>query len=191
MMPIAMRTFAELRASERLLHARDTALGAEHWVEGGGPRVLLFERVGAEALAAYVTLHRYAHLWIHRDHDHDVVWHLLDVDEPSEVGADFVTMPRRVGNSLESFERGDDPAEPTPRLAEMREVIQKVGAAATEPLDRLVAELVTRRVLGPDLNTILDWAERRFYVQDLAPTPEELHRWRDAVTQHGAAAQWL
>src|SRR5262245_53295078 len=112
-----MRTFAELRATERLVHARDTELGAEYWVEGGGPRVRLFER-GAEALSAVGTLHRYAHLWIHRDYEHDA-WHRIDVDEPIEVGADFAMMPRRVGNSFASFERGDDRAEPPPELAEM------------------------------------------------------------------------
>jgi hypothetical protein len=190
MMLRAMRTFAELRASGRLLDARDTELGAEYWVEGGGPRVRRFERVGPGALAGYVTLHRYAHLWIHRDHVHDA-WHLIDVDEPLEVGIDFVTMPRRIGNAIESFERGEPPAEPPAELAEMRAVVGKVVAAATEPLDQLVAELVSRRVLGPDPNTILVWAERRFYVQDLAPTADELHTWRDAVARHGAASQWL
>jgi len=184
-----MRTFADLRASERLVHARDTELGAEYWVEGGGPRVRLFER-GAEALTAFVVLHRYAHLWIHRDYEHDA-WHLIEVDEPIEVGADFVVMPRRAGNSIASFERGEDRAEPPPELAAMRRAVQAITAAATEPLDRWVGELVSRRVLDPDPNTILMWAERRFYVQDLAPSPDELDAWREAIARHGAASQWL
>jgi len=190
MMREAMRTFAELRAVEPVLHARDTELGAEYWIEGGGPRVRVLDRAGPGAASAYATLHQYAHLWIHRDYIHDA-WHLVDVDEPSEVGADFVTMPRRIGDSVESLARGDHPPEALARLAEMRDAIPKLAAAAAEPLDQLVADLVGRRVLGPDPNTVLVWAERRFYVQDLAPTRDELARWRDAVARHGAESPWL
>ena len=171
-----MRTFAELRVGEHVAHARDTELGAEYWIEGGGPRVRVLDRAGPGAAAAYATLHQYAHLWIHRDYDHDA-WHVLDVDEPSEIGADFVAMPRRIGDSVESLARGDHPPEALARL--------------DEPLDQLVADLVARRVLGPDPDTILVWAERRFYVQDLAPTLDELARWRDAVARHGAESPWL
>jgi hypothetical protein len=185
-----MRTFAELSASERLVAARDTELGAEYWLAGGGPRVWSFERAGAEVVASYVQLQRYAHLWIHRDYEHDA-WHRIDVDEPIEVGADYVVMPRRTGNAIASFERGDDPAAPPPELAEMRRAVRAITAAAAEPLDRAVGELVSRRVLGPDDGTILVWAERRFYVQDVAATRDELDAWREAVARHGAASQWL
>ena len=44
MMSQGMQTFAELRDAVSVLHARDTELGAEYWVEGGGPRVLVLDR---------------------------------------------------------------------------------------------------------------------------------------------------
>lgn len=172
-----MRTLAELRRSERLYHAYDTALGAEYDVADGGPHVRSFENVGAVGLAAYVALHEYAHLWIHGDYEHDA-WFVLDVDEPIEVGADFVLMRNRIGNTLDSFVREEERAEPPPRLAELRTLIPKLVAAAETPADRWIAALVANRLAGPDLHTIFVWAEQRFYIQDLAPSREELEAWR-------------
>src|SRR4051794_34353577 len=112
------RTFAEIRASEYLICADNAALGPVYWTAGAGAcRICVFEVL--DDIAPYVALHEYAHLWIHRDYDHDA-WLVIDVDEPLEVGTDFVIMPRRVGNTLESFMRRDDPAEPPSRLRELR-----------------------------------------------------------------------
>ena len=172
-----MRTFAELCAAERLIYIQDTELGAEYWFEHGGPRVRLFENVGPLGLAAYVSLHEYAHLWIHRDYDHDA-WFVLDVDEPLEVGVDFVTMPRRVGNTLDSFVRDEDQAPPPRRLEELRVLMPKLVAAAGDPADAWVAQLVAGRLATPDHNTIYIWAEQRFYIQDLAPSRDELFAWQ-------------
>lgn len=179
-----MRTFAELRRFEHLHHARDTELGAEYWMADGGPRVRVFEQVGVAGLAAYVTLHAYAHLWIHGDYDHDT-WLVLDVDEPIEVGVDFVVMPRRIGNTLDSFVRDEDRAEPPPRLADLRALIPKLVTAAVTPADRWVAALVANRLAGPDIHTIFVWAEQRFYIQDLAPSREELEAWRAVAPPQG------
>jgi hypothetical protein len=172
-----MRTFVELRCSEHLHHARDTELGAEYWMEDGERRVRLFEHVGAAGMAAYVTLHECAHLWIHGDYDHDA-WLVLDVDESIEIGVDFVVMPRRVGNTLDSFVRREDRAEPPPRLADLRALIPKLVAAAVTPADRWIAAVVANRLAGPDIHTIFVWAEQRFYIQDLAPSRAELDAWR-------------
>lgn len=171
------RTFAELRTSLDLHPGADTALGPVYWTDGGvrdGTQIRVFASAGD--IAPYVSLHEYAHLWIHRDYDHDA-WHVVDVDEPIEVGADFVVMPRRIGNPLASFVRGDDPAQPPPRLAELRAVIPRLVAAAAGPVDAWIAALVAGRLATADRNTIYVWADQRFYMQDLAPTREELHAW--------------
>lgn len=170
-----IRTFSELRASDALTRADDSPLGPVYWTQGTRPGLIrVFEAPGE--LAAYVALHEHAHLWIHRDYDHDA-WHVLDVDEPIEVGADFAIMPQRIGNTLESFVRDDDRAEPPPRLAELRALMPKLVAAATDPVDAWVASAVARRLAGPDENTIYDWGEQRFYMQDLAPSRDELRAW--------------
>lgn len=173
-----MRTFNELRASQELTRADDAALGPVYWTRSGvrdGGRVRVFEH--PQDVGPYVAMHEYAHLWIHRDYDHDA-WLVLDVDEPIEVGVDFVIMPRRVGNTLESFVRADDPAQPPPRLGDLRAVVPKLVAAATDPADVWIANVVANRLAGPDLNTIYVWGEERFYIQDLAPSREELAAWQ-------------
>ena len=167
------RTFAEIHVSEGLIRADDDALGPVYWASGVG-RVRVFE--AAADLAPYVALHEYAHLWIHRDYDHDA-WLIVDIDEPLAVGADFVIMPRRIGNTLESFVRQDDPAEPPPRLHELRALMPKLITAATDPVDAFVARLVAGRLATPDRNAIYVWADQRFYLQDLTPSREELAAW--------------
>ena len=172
-----MRTFAELAASEDMFSADASELGAVYWTRGVAPaaRIRVFERT--EDREAYVAMHEHAHLWIHRDYDHDA-WHVLAVDEPREIGSDFVVMPRRVGNTLASFVALEDPAEPPSKLEVLRAVVPKLVSAAREPADRLVAEVVARRIAQPDANTIYVWGEERFYIQDLTPSRNELRAWR-------------
>jgi hypothetical protein len=172
------RTFTELRASHSLSRADDTALGPVYWTDGGvadGRCIRVFE--AATDLAPYVALHEYAHLWIHRDYEHDA-WFVIDVDEPIEIGADFVIMPRRIGNTLESFVRTDDPADRPARLDELRAVLPKLQAAAADPVDVWIANLVAGRLATPDRNTVFVWADQRFYIQDLAPSRDELRAWQ-------------
>ncbi len=180
-----MRTFADLHASEELIRADDSELGPVYWTQTGerrGARVRVFD--GAEDRATYVAMHEHAHLWIHRDYQHDAWW-VIDVDEPLEVGADFVVMPRRIGNTLASFVSTDDPAEAPERLAELRTLMPMLVAAANQPADQLIAGFVARRVAHPDANTIYVWSDQRFYVQDLAPSREELLAWR-GLLDHAA-----
>jgi hypothetical protein len=179
-----MRTFADLCASEDLLRADDSELGPVYWAPRGerpGGRIRVFDRPADRA--TYIAMHEHAHLWIHRDYEHDAWW-VIDVDEPAEVGSDFVIMPRRVGNTLESFTSTDDPAQPLERLVELRTLMPELIAAARDPADHLIARIVAGRVAQPDANTIYVWADQRFYIQDLAPSSEELRAWR-ALPHHG------
>jgi len=165
-----------------LHHRRDAEVGSEYMIAGSNVAVWVFHR--AADAEATVSLHKFAHLWIHRDYDHDA-WHILDVDVPVEAGADFVVMPGRVGNTLESFTRKDERAPAPPRLAELQALIPKIVAAATEPADQWIAQLVERRIANPDFNTVFVWADQRFYIQDLAPSRTELDGWRALP-----ASQW-
>jgi hypothetical protein len=179
-----MRSFADIQASEGLIRADDSELGPVYWLQADdhpGGRVQVFD--GPEDRATYVAMHEHAHLWIHRDYEHDAWW-VIDVDEPTEIGVDFVVMPRRIGNSLASFVSTDDPADPPDRLAELHAVMPKLHAAASDPSDQLIARIVASRVDRADVNTIYVWADRRFYIQDLAPSREELRAWR-ALPHHG------
>lgn len=177
-----MRTFAELRKTTALHHRRDAEVLSEYMIADSNVTVWVFNRPAD--VETTLSLHKFAHLWIHRDYDHDA-WHILDVDVPVEVGSDFVVMPGRIGNTLESFTRSDERAPAPPRLAELQTLIPKLVAAASEPADQWIAGLVASRIEKPDFNTVFVWADQQFYIQDLAPSRMELDAWQELP-----ASQW-
>lgn len=177
-----MRTFADLPL-ESLLRADDSDLGPVYWATKDklpSGRVRVFD--DADDRLCYVAMHQHAHLWIHRDYEHDAWW-VLDVDEPIEIGVDFVVMPRRVGNTLASFVSTEDPAKAPDRLTQLRALVPRLVEAASDPTDRLIADIVASRIDRSDMNTIYVWADQRFYIQDLAPSRDELRAWR-ALPHH-------
>lgn len=75
----------------------ETPYGPEYWRRDGTDRgsvVKVFRN--PDELAAYADLHCAAHLWVHEDFEHDA-WHVLDIDEPLEIGEDFLIFRRRPG----------------------------------------------------------------------------------------------
>lgn len=163
-------------------------LGEEWWLRGGELGHSIYKLDDPAHVPAYAGLHEEAHLWIHRDYDHDA-WHVLDVDEPREVGADFVMMTRRPGVTIRMFypDATDDPVPPPEdRLRLLHEVVDKLRDAAGNDLDRFLANLVRDRVRARNAHVLYASTERRFYLDDLDPTAEELTAWR-AVTASAPA----
>jgi len=174
-----MRSFEQLRATDTLRDQGENSLGTVYWRREGGPAgtiVQRFEHAGAAAVAAYVSLHEAAHQWVHDDDESDA-WYIFDVDEPLEVGTDFVIVRRRVGNSLASFLSYDDPAPQPPRVAELRALLPELLAAAATPTDRWIARLVADRIARPSHEIIFERDESLFRIQDLEPTRDELEDW--------------
>ena len=140
------RTFSKI--SEPVFADGETPYGPEYWRRDGTDRgsVVKVFRDPAE-LMAYADLHDAAHLWVHEDLEHDA-WHVLDVDEPLEVGEDFLLIQRRPGIYLRSLipELTDAPAPPTERLPLLRATIDKLVAAADSPRSRFIAALVADRI---------------------------------------------
>src|SRR5688572_4033068 len=93
-------------------------LGEELWKDGVnlGATVKTFD--DSSDVKPYAALLEEAHLFIHRDYDHDA-WHVLDVMMAPEVGQDFVMVCRLPGIPLHHFypETTDDVVEaPEPQL---------------------------------------------------------------------------
>jgi len=156
-----------------------TPYGPEYWRRDGtdrGSLVKVFR--DPEQLAVYAGLHEAAHLWVHEDFDHDA-WHVLDVDEPAEVGTDFLLFRRRPGIYLRSMmpELTDVPAPPSERISLLRATLEKLVGAAVEPRRRFIASLVAARIAAATEHVIYVEGERRFYVEDLEPDPEQLRAW--------------
>lgn len=119
---------------------------------------------------------------IHEDLEHDA-WHVLEVDEPLEIGEDFLLIRRRPGIYLRSLipELTDAPAPPTDRLSLLRTTIGKLVDAANEPRAHFIATLVADRIRSASTHVVFVEREQRFYVEDLEPDPQQLDTWR-AVT---------
>jgi hypothetical protein len=165
----------------------ETPYGPEYWRRDGTDRgsvVKVFR--DRDDLAAYADLHCAAHLWVHEDFEHDA-WHVLDVDEPLEVGEDFLLFQRRPGIYLRSLipEMTDVPAPPTERLPLLQSTIEKLLTAATEPRARFIATLVADRIRTASTHVIFVEREQRFYVEDLEPDRGQLETWRRLARMPG------
>jgi hypothetical protein len=175
-----MLSFEQLSRARDLVPVGERWWGDLAWLRGGdlGSDVRHFrDRVDLEA---YVRLHEYAHLWVHRDYDHDA-WLVLDVCEPEDVGMDYVTMKRRGGVPLHHFDPAmvDDPVAAPAKLARLIETVDLLSEVhAVTDADRFVAGLVRARVATSDHRIVWDAPEQRFYVVDLDPSHAELEAWR-------------
>ncbi len=150
-----------------------------------GFAVLRFD--DASHVAAFADLHREAHLWVHRDYDHDA-WHVLDVDEPHESGTDFVMMTRRPGVLLRSFSTDDPVPAAEDRIETLRDVLEKLDGAAAHEIDRFIVKLVRERVRTLDPHVIYDPIDLHFYLDNLDPSTEEMAAWRAATSSARALA---
>ncbi|TMQ15663.1 MAG: hypothetical protein E6J90_05710 [Deltaproteobacteria bacterium] len=133
------RTFSMI--AEPVFADGETPYGPEYWRRDGTDRgsVVKVFRDPVE-LEGYADLHVAAHLWVHEDFENDA-WHVLDVDEPLEIGSDFLVIRRRPGIYLRSLipELTDAPAPPTERLLLLRSTVDTLVAAAVEPRARFIA----------------------------------------------------
>ena len=165
--------------SEPIFVDGETPYGPEYWRRDGTDRgsvVKVFR--DPDDLAAYADLHCAAHLWIHEDLEHDA-WHVLDVDEPLEIGEDFLLIRRRPGIYLRSLipELTDAPAPPTDRLSLLRTTIGRLVDAAIERRVHFIATLVADRIRSASTHVVFVEREQRFYVDDLEPDPQQLDAW--------------
>ena len=165
--------------AESIFADGETPYGPEYWRRDGTDRgsvVKVFH--DPLELEAYADLHRAAHLWVHEDFEHDA-WHVLDVDEPLEIGEDFLLIRRRPGIYLRSLipELTDAPAPPTERLPLLRMTIDKLVAAAEAPRVHFIATLVADRIRLASTHVVFVEREQRFYVEDLEPDREQLDTW--------------
>lgn len=154
--------------------------GRNFWRRQGGVLGSVVKCFAApEQAALYGQLHFEAHLWIHSDFVHDA-WLILDVDEAIEIGRDFVMMPRHPGINLRAFypKLTDDPVPRPEELPKLFATIDILMAEATTPADRFIAVLIHRRIHGVYNHIVYDRPARRFYIEDLEPTPDELAEWK-------------
>lgn len=172
-----MRKLSDL--SETLVPVDDHWWGRMYWIKGGplGFNVRHFK--DPTLLQAYASLQDEAYGWGHAD---PLAWHVLIIDAPYEVGEDFVMIKRYPGVSIEQFfpDRTDDPVDPpTRQLAMLTETVARMRTEAESPEDKVIAELVEKRVGALDHRIVYDpnEGEERFHLYDLDPDQSELAAW--------------
>lgn len=157
------------------LYLRPPALGR------GGLIVRHFERQPRGRAAALADLLAAAQRWIA---EHPRLARLLRVEQPVEVGHDFVARPHHVYyTSTDAYavladDEGDEfaPA-PPPELDAMRAAFHAAAAGAKGEVERLLATVLARAAAEPSGKTYFHEGEGRFIAVDLSPRPEELDRW--------------
>jgi hypothetical protein len=128
-------------------------------------------------IPAYVDISAAAQAWLETDRD---LVKLVRVEQPTEVGSDFIARPHHLGNSLRSFldtDPEDAPPEPPDELALMQARFRARAASAAEPREALLISILARSILEPTAKTLYSYQEGRFIVVDLKPTRADLDRW--------------
>jgi hypothetical protein len=123
-----------------------------------------------------VELHSAASMWIYGRPD---LWRLLIVDKP--LGSLRSRLRRwQTGVRLPAFYPGrtSNPVPPPEQLTLLRATVDRLAAAASQPVDRFIARLVRSRVRQISEQVVYIDAERRFYIEDLEPTADELSEWK-------------
>jgi hypothetical protein len=172
-----MRRFSDI--ARELVTVGDRWWGTLYWREGGshGNEVRRFN--DSMLLDAYANLQSTAYIWGHAD---PLAWHVLIIDEPEEVGEDFVMIKRYPGIKIRHFfpEHTDDPVPPpTKQLEMLRETLARMQVEAETPRDKFLAVLVAKRVAALDQHLVWDMNanEERFHLYDLDPDRDELTAW--------------
>jgi hypothetical protein len=179
-----MRDFADIQRELALRPFLDSANGSLHYVpDAPDAPDLLVRRFDRELMPAmiptYVDLLAAAQRWIAADPE---LAQLVRIEQPSEVGRDFIARPYLNATSLDAYLAGDpedDPPEPPDELPPMQAGFRVRIEAANGPREELLTTILARSLLAPTHKTMYIPAESRFVVVDLKPTQAELERWRE------------
>jgi hypothetical protein len=177
-----MRNFNAIQESVELAPFLESANGDLYIRrETNGDRFLVrrFNRTLPPSLTgAYARLLAEAQSWLERE---SALASLVRVEQPIEVGEDFL-MRRFVGaTSLASFlneDEDDDPPEAPDELAPMQTLFRQFAARAVSAQDVLIVTILARSICEPTYKTIYSFHEERFVVLDLKPTVDELEQFK-------------
>lgn len=141
------------------------------------PRVVVrwFHRaIPPHLVGTYARLLLASQAWIERDAK---LTALVRVEQPVEVGEDFLSRAFVSATSLAAFisaDPDDDPPESPEELATMQARFRELTSNPATPSERTLMTIVARSLLEPTHKTMYSMREERFIVADLKPTVAEL-----------------
>jgi hypothetical protein len=179
-----MRDFADIQRELALMPFLDSMNGSLYCVPvaPGAPRLIVrrFDRELTPAMIpVYVDLLAAAQAWIAADPELE---QLVRIEQPSEVGHDFIARPHLNATSLDTYmasDPDDDPPDPPDELAPMQSRFRSRAKVTSGSREALLTTILARSLLAPTHKTMYSFAESRFVVVDLKPIRAELERWRE------------
>lgn len=176
-----MRLFTEIEKDWQVWEFLDVPEGTLYFSDAaaGRPNVIVRHFDGtlpATQVSDFADITRAAQAWLER---HAPLSRLVRVEQPFEVGKDYVARPHHVYyTSTSSYVLDEDPPDPPEELAELRERFRTVAAGASTPQDKLLVSLLSRSIVEPSGKTFFKGREGRFVIVELKLTPEDLAEWR-------------
>lgn len=175
-----MRTFTDIERDLGLKRFLASQLGTLYFVPFApeAPRVIVrrFDRdLDPALIGAYVDLVGAAQEWVERRPELE---RLVRIEQPTEVGADFVARPHHTYyTSTYAYEEWDDPPEPPHELGVMRAALRSALAEPHDDRDRILGRVLARSLLEPTGKTVFDEGEGRFVVVEPKLTREDVESW--------------
>lgn len=189
-----MRSFTDIQQELNLKHWLSSPNGTLYYVPvrqeprrpGPHPLVRRFDSdLPPSLISTYVDLHAAAQAWLEADPE---LADLARVEQPTEVGEDFIARSHVMGTHLEAYMAWppeDDPPEPEEEMAPMQARFR--ARLPRDEREELLKTILARSLLEPTAKTMYIPAEERFVVADLKPTRDELLRWRELRSGEGQA----
>ena len=177
-----MRDFVDIQRELGLELFTESDLGTLYCVPAvpGAPRLIVrhFDQAAPPRLVEpYAGLLAAAEAWLAED---PALHAVVRVEQPTEVGRDFIARPHHNATSLAAYlDTDDDPPEPPDELARMQDRFRARADSARGLRDALVIAVLARSILEPTYKTVYSYGEERFIIVDLKPEVGELERWAE------------
>lgn len=180
-----MREFTDIQRQLGLKEFLESPMGTLYFVPSNVQcPELIVRRFDGEAPPAlvqpYAEIVRAAQQWIER---HPELAPLVRVEQPAEVGADFIARKHHVYYvRTASYADRDEPLEPPEELEEMRAKFRAAIGRSKNPRDVIIECVLARSLLLPTGKTYPGESEdepglTQFIVVDLKLTREDLEEW--------------
>jgi len=183
-----MRTFIDIERQLDLIEFNGSSNGSLFVPRAVDAPLLIirkFDRALPPSLIpVYASLLAGAAAWIAADRG---LADLVSIEQPEELGEDFLARRYLVASSLDAFLETDpdeDPPEPPDELAVMQARFADVSRKAGTPREQLLATILGRSLLERTGKTFFDFGAERFIVGDLKPTRDELETWDRLERDH-------
>ncbi|HEU4325325.1 MAG TPA: hypothetical protein VFS21_19435 [Roseiflexaceae bacterium] len=176
-----MRTFDNVMQDLKLRKVTNSLLGTLYQTSKvPGKEVLLVRHfdnaLSSDFVMPYADLIQAAQKWIEQ---HPELSRLVWIDQPTEVGSDFIARRRHIyhNNTTEAFADNDDPIESPSELNQIYIAWKNAIKQPVNTWDRIIVRVLERSIIIPSNNTYFNYETGQFVVIEPSLTPEDVMQW--------------